>query len=169
MDPYYLTYKAESLGHHSEVILSGRRINDGMGKYIAQKSVKEMVLGGHHIAHSTVTILGLTFKENTPDIRNSKIVDIIRELESYGIDVQVHDPMVMKDEAEKEYNLKLKNISELKPAHALILGVSHKDFKDYTVDKIQELLVQDNPVVIGVRTHIKKKELDNVGLRSWYL
>jgi len=170
VDPYYLTHKAASLGYEPEVILSGRKINDGMGKHVAQKLVKEMIKNGHDVSKSTVTFLGLTFKENTPDIRNSKIVDIIRELESYGITIQVNDPLAMKDDAINEYNIELKDLDQLNKANAVILGVSHKQYEelnsDYIIDK---LLVESNPVVFGIRSHIEKTDFLNKNINCWYL
>ena len=169
VDPYYLTHKAESMGYHPEVILSGRRINDNMGKHIAEKTIKEMILAGHDVSKSSITLLGLTFKENTPDIRNSKIVDIIKELESYGVDVQVHDPLANKKEAEEKYGIILKELSELKPSEAIILGVAHRSYNNLTISSLKEFLVHNNPVIINIRSHFKKDQFDLAKTRNWSL
>ena len=118
VDPYYLTHKAEKIGYIPQVILAGRRINDSVGKYVAQKAVKEMIQAGHYIRGCYVTVLGLTFKEDCPDLRNSKVIDIIRELQEYGINVQVHDPLADTDEAAHEYGVSLTPLEELQPAAA---------------------------------------------------
>lgn len=128
VDPYYLTHKAEMLGYHPQVILAGRRINDGMGKFIAEKSVKLMIQTGSSIKGAKVNVLGLTFKENCPDLRNSKVPDIVRELQSYGIEVAVHDPLADPIEAMHEYGIALKKWTELPPAEAVILAVAHRDY-----------------------------------------
>jgi len=120
VDPYYLTHKAEKIGYIPQVILAGRRINDGMGKFIAQRTVKEMIHAGHNILGSRVTVLGLTFKEDCPDLRNSKVIDIIRELEDYGVDVQVCDPCADADEAAHEYGVRLCSVEGLEPAAAVL-------------------------------------------------
>jgi UDP-N-acetyl-D-glucosamine/UDP-N-acetyl-D-galactosamine dehydrogenase len=126
VDPYYLTHRAERAGYHPEVILAGRRINDGVGSYIARECVRLLLRSGS--ADATVTVLGLTFKENVPDIRNSKVVDIVRELKSFGIKVQVHDPLASSDEAADEYGIELLSADELCPADAVVLAVAHEAF-----------------------------------------
>ncbi|MBI4745818.1 MAG: nucleotide sugar dehydrogenase, partial [Deltaproteobacteria bacterium] len=122
VDPYYLTHKAEKIGYIPQVILAGRRINDGMGKFIAQRTVKEMIRAGHGIHGCTMTVLGLTFKEDCPDLRNSKVIDIIRELQDYGINVQVHDPLADCAEAKHEYGITLVPMENLKPASAVVMA-----------------------------------------------
>lgn len=128
VDPYYLTYKAESLGYYPQVILAGRRINDGMGAYVAQSLVKQMIKCGLQIQGSIVTVLGITFKEDVPDLRNSKVIDIISELQEYGINVQVTDSEANAEEAMHEYGVKLIKETDLKPADAVILAVPHKAY-----------------------------------------
>jgi UDP-N-acetyl-D-galactosamine dehydrogenase len=134
VDPYYLTYKAERLGYHPQVILAGRRINDGMGKYIAEQTVKNMIQSGFPVKGSHVIVLGLTFKENCPDLRNSKVIDVIRELESYGVTVHVHDPVAEADEAMHEYGVRLVPWEHLPRANAIVAAVSHAQFKGRTPD-----------------------------------
>ncbi len=168
VDPYYLTHKAEKIGYIPQVILAGRRINDGMGKYIAQRTVKEMIHAGHYIAGSTVTVLGLTFKENCPDLRNSKVIDIIRELKEYGIKVQVHDPLADTDEASREYGVSLSALEELQPAAALISAVAHESYRHWSLDKLSPLLA-DKPVLIDVKGIFDHCVLQDSGIRVWRL
>ena len=136
VDPYYLTHKAEGLGYRPEVILSGRRINDNMGMYIASRVIKLMAQHEHPIKGGSILVLGLTFKENCPDIRNSKVVDVIRELESYGTDVDIYDPHADPEEVAQEYDLSLIGSLE-KPYHAIVLAVSHEEFKNLPWEKIR--------------------------------
>lgn len=152
VDPYYLTYKAESIGYHPQVILAGRRINDGMGKFIATSLVKQMILKGISIQGSCVTILGMTFKENVPDLRNSKVIDIIRELREFGVEVQVTDPLADAKEAHEEYGLDLLEINELLPADAVILAVSHRSFIDMGWEGITALLKNQQGIVADVKS-----------------
>lgn len=140
VDPYYLTTKAEELGYHPQVILAGRRINDGMGIYIAQRVIKLLVNAGVAVKGAKVSILGLTFKENVPDIRNSRVPDIVKELREFGIDPKVHDPFAVKEESQHEYGIKLASWDELKNADAVILAVSHKQFKEKGAKEILGLL-----------------------------
>ncbi len=128
VDPYYLTYKAEALGHHPQVILAGRRINDGMGKFIAEICIKKMIRKGYVIARARVGILGLTFKENVPDLRNTRVIDVIRELRDYGVEVLVHDPQANATEAQKEYGLDLIEWDAFHELDAVILAVPHKEY-----------------------------------------
>lgn len=169
VDPYYLTHKAEKIGYIPQVILAGRRINDGMGKYIAQHAIKEMIHAGHFISGSTVTVLGLTFKENCPDLRNSKVVDIIRELEEYGIIVQVHDPLADPDEAIREYGISLVKLANLKPAAAVISAVAHDAYLHWSIPELLLLLVVDHPVLIDVKGTFDPTALHDAGIRVWRL
>src|SRR3954463_1865804 len=128
VDPYYLTHKAELTGYHPEVILAGRRINDGMGAHIARKTVQQLILAGRNIRGARVNVLGLTFKEDCADIRNSRVIDVIRELREFGIDVHVHDPAADAEAVLHEYDLRLRSWEELPAADALVLAVAHKRF-----------------------------------------
>lgn len=136
VDPYYLTHKAEMLGYHPQVILAGRRINDGMGKFIAEKTVKLMIRAGISIKGAKVNVLGLTFKENCLDLRNSKVPDIIRELESYGIEVRVHDPLADPNGAREEYGIELQGWEDLPAADALVIAVAHDAFSSAGAGRI---------------------------------
>lgn len=168
VDPYYLTHKAETVGYIPQVILSGRRINDSMGKFIAQRTVKEMINAGHAILHCTITILGLTFKENCPDLRNSKVIDIIRELEEYGVNLQVCDPEADPAEASHEYGITLTPLERLKPAAAVVLAVAHKTFAELKPTDILKLM-KDNPVLVDVKSLYEQAAMKNAGIRVWRL
>lgn len=168
VDPYYLTHKAEQLGYSPQVILAGRKINDGMAKFIALRTIKEMIHAGHNIRGSTVTILGLTFKEDCPDLRNSKVADIISELKDFGVNVQIHDPMASSQEAQHEYGVELIKFENLKPADAVIVAVAHRSYKDLSLPGLKKLL-QTNPVLIDVKGIFDPRTLTEAGIRTWAL
>jgi UDP-N-acetyl-D-glucosamine/UDP-N-acetyl-D-galactosamine dehydrogenase len=154
VDPYYLTYKAESLGYHPQVILAGRRINDNMGVHIANNVIKLMARNNLPINGGKVLVLGITFKENCPDIRNSKVVDVIRELQTFGTDVHVYDPHAETEEVQHEYGLSLVDLSQNK-YHAVVLAVSHNEFS--TLDIRQ--LTEPNGIVYDVKGFLKKSDV----------
>jgi UDP-N-acetyl-D-galactosamine dehydrogenase len=168
VDPYYLTHKAEKVGYIPQVILAGRRINDGMGKFIAQRTVKEMIHAGHGILHSTVTVLGLTFKEDCPDLRNSKVIDIINELRDYGVQVQVHDSLADPAEAQHEYSVKLLSLAELKPAAAVVVAVAHREYRSFTMAQLKALM-GENPLLVDVKGMYDQKSVAAAGIRLWRL
>jgi UDP-N-acetyl-D-galactosamine dehydrogenase len=168
VDPYYLTHKAEKIGYIPQVILAGRRINDGMGKFVAQRAIREMIHAGHNILGSTVTVLGLTFKENCPDLRNSKVIDIITELRDYGINVQVCDPQAEAEEAVHEYGVTLTPMADLKPAAAIVAAVAHQQFLTWSPEDICRLMV-DNPVLIDVKGMYEQQAMVAAGVRVWRL
>ncbi|MEE8320683.1 MAG: nucleotide sugar dehydrogenase [Gammaproteobacteria bacterium] len=151
IDPYYLTHKAEMTGYHPQVILAGRNINDGMGKYIAAQIVKALIHIGNGVKGSRATIFGLTFKENVPDLRNTRIVDIVRELESYGVIVQVHDPLADNREALSEYGIELTEYDMLEPADAAILAVPHGQYVENGWSFIQQKLNNGETLVYDVK------------------
>jgi len=168
VDPYYLTHKAEKIGYIPQVILAGRRINDGMGTFVAQRAIREMIRAGHNILGSTVTVLGLTFKENCPDLRNSKVIDIINELGEYGIQVQVCDPLADPDEAIHEYGVRLTPIGDLKPAAAVIAAVAHRQFLEWPPEVLCRHM-GDNPVLIDVKGLFDQQAMKAAGVRVWRL
>jgi UDP-N-acetyl-D-galactosamine dehydrogenase len=168
VDPYYLTHKAEKVGYIPQVILAGRRINDSMGKFIARQTIKEMIRAGHNIVGCRVTMLGLTFKEDCPDVRNTRVVDIIGELEEYGIEVQVCDPQADAAEARHEYGVTLTPLKALKPAVAVVVAVAHAEFRALTVNDICHL-TYGNPVLMDVKGIYDREELRNSGVRVWRL
>jgi UDP-N-acetyl-D-galactosamine dehydrogenase len=171
VDPYYLTYKAQSFGYHPEVILAGRRINDGMGKYIAEKTVKKLIEAGCSVKGSRVLILGWTFKEDVPDVRNTRVIDIYKELIAYSVEVRAFDPNANTGEVFHEYGVSLiQDVRSEGPYHAVILAVKHQVFRDkYTVDVLRELGVGRSPVVIDVKGFFTEAILADSGLDWWQL
>lgn len=139
IDPYYFTYEAEKLGYHSQIILSGRKVNDGMGEFIANATIKQMILAGLSPIKAKVVILGLTFKENCPDIRNSKVYDIILKLREYGIEPQVVDPWADKTESKKEYNVELYNLEDITDVDCIIVAVAHQKFREMELASLDAL------------------------------
>ena len=168
VDPYYLTYKAETLGYHPQVILSGRKINDGMGKYVAEQTVKRMILRGFSINKENIIVLGLTFKENVPDTRNSRVVDVVRELESFGAKVFVHDPVACPKEAEHEYGIRLVDWEALPQAAAVVAAVAHDEFKNRPIDAILAKLAP-NGVYVDVKNQADAGALRARGIDVWRL
>ncbi|OVE81896.1 GDP-mannose dehydrogenase [bacterium K02(2017)] len=168
VDPYYLTHKAEKLGYHPQVILAGRRINDNMGRYIANQTVKAMVHAGHQVFGSTVTVMGLTFKEDCPDIRNSKVVDIINELKEFGIKVQVHDPCADVEEAKNVYDVDLVSFDKLKTSASIIVAVSHQEYKDLPMRDLKSMS-KENSVFMDIKGIFPKSELKRQGFQVWRL
>jgi len=167
VDPYYLTHKAEKIGYIPQVILAGRRINDGVGRFIAQRTIREMIHAGHNVLGATVTVLGLTFKEDCPDIRNSKVIDIIRELQDYGVDVQVHDPLADAVEVRHEYGLDMVPFDQLRPASAVVVAVAHKQFREMGVEAYKGLMT--GSVLIDVKGIFTAEEAKRHGIRFWRL
>jgi UDP-N-acetyl-D-galactosamine dehydrogenase len=168
VDPYYLTYKAEMLGYHTEVILAGRRINDGMGKFIAEQTVKQMIAAGSYVKGAKVNILGLTFKENCPDLRNSKVADIVRELQSYNIEVFVHDPQADPDEAMREYEVRLLPWEDLPRADAIVVAVAHREFLGLEVEDFTKKLIKGG-AFIDVKAMFDAAQLKAAGIGVWRL
>lgn len=156
VDPYYLTYKAQSVGHYPEVILAGRRINDSIGRYIARALVKKMIKLNLPVQGAKVTVLGLTFKENVPDLRNSKVIDVIRELQEFGVEVQVADPHADVDEAFAEYQLALTPYEKLPPADAVVLAVSHMEYVNEGWAQFDRLLKHGKGIVMDIKSVLDK-------------
>ena len=168
VDPYYLTHKADMIGYHPQVILAGRRINDGMGKFIAEQTIKHMIAAGSYIKGAKVNVLGLTFKENCGDLRNSKVIDIIRELESYGVQVFVTDPQAAADEALHEYGVTLTPFADLPRADAIVAAVAHREYEALTVDDFAHKVVE-GAAFIDVKAAFDAAALTRRGLRVWRL
>jgi UDP-N-acetyl-D-galactosamine dehydrogenase len=168
VDPYYLTYKAETVGYHPQVILSGRKINDGMGKYIAEQTIKRMILRGFAVNKESIIVLGLTFKENVPDTRNSRVIDVIRELQSFGANVFVHDPVADAKEAEHEYGIRLSTWEELPRAAAMVAAVAHNEFRSRPMERVLEKLMP-NGVYVDVKNQADAGALRARGLDVWRL
>ncbi len=168
VDPYYLTYKAEMLGYHPQVILAGRRINDGMGKFIAEQTVKQLIQTGSQIKGAKVNVLGITFKENVPDLRNSKAWDLITELRAYGVEVCVHDPVADADEAQREYGIELIAWDSLPKADAVVVAVAHQAFLSRPHSAYVSQL-KDGGCFIDVRSQFDCAELRAAGVAVWRL
>lgn len=168
VDPYYLTHKAKMLGYHPEVILAGRRINDGMGKYIAEQTIKQMIAADSRIKGAKVNVLGLTFKENCSDLRNSKVADVINELKAYGVEVFVHDPYGDPAEALHEYGVQLLPWDALPQADAIVAAVSHKQFIGLTVEDFQQKLTKGG-CFVDVKACFDVTALEDVGINVWRL
>ena len=169
VDPYYLTYKAEMLGYHSQIILSGRRINDDMGKYVAENLVKNLIKSGKSVKGAKVAILGFTFKENCPDTRNSKIFDIVKELREYSIEPVVADPVADSEEAEKLYGIKFTDISEIKDMDGVILAVAHEEFSRFTTKDMDGFCGGEHKVLLDIKGILSRKEYEEAGYCYWRL
>ena len=168
VDPYYLTHKADMLGYHPQVIIAGRRINDGMGKFIAEQTVKQMIACGSYVKGAKVNVLGLTFKENCADLRNSKVMDIIRELQSYSIEVFVHEPEASAAEALHEYGVRLLPWEELPRADAIVAAVAHRRFLDLEIEDLTKKIVKGG-AFIDVKAMHDASALRAAGIRVWRL
>ncbi len=168
VDPYYLTHKADMLGYHPQVILAGRRINDGMGKFIAEQTIKNMIAAGSYVKGARVNVLGLTFKEDCADLRNSKVADVINELRTYGVDVFVHDPYADPEEAMHEYGVRLFGWDELPRADAIVAAVCHQQFTEIGVEDFQKKLIKGG-CFIDVKACFDEEGLRAAGLKVWRL
>ena len=172
VDPYYFTYEAEKLGYHSQIILNGRIVNDGMGRFVADAAIKQMIAAGKAPKKSKVAILGLTFKENCPDVRNSKVYDIIRYLNEYGIEPIVVDPWVDEQEALCEYGVSLTKLEDIRDVDCIIIAVAHREFRMISLEKLNSMFagVEDSEkVLIDVKGIYNIADLDKSGLRYWRL
>lgn len=172
VDPYYFIYEAEKLGYHSQIILSGRKINDGMGEFVANAIIKELVLANKVVKQAKVVILGITFKENCPDTRNSKVADIIKTLNEYGIEPIVVDPQADKEDAKQEYDVDLVEIDNVKDADCLVFAVAHDEFKNMSWDQINGLFREmDNSekVIVDVKSILDKATIGKHGYSYWSL
>ena len=168
VDPYYLTYKAEAVGHHPQVILAGRQTNDTMGKFVAEQTVKRLVQHGHRVSGAKVAVLGLTFKENCPDLRNSKVVDIIDELREYCCDVIVHDPLADPSEAQAEYGITLCDWQDLRSCQAVILAVPHTRYLQASVSDFGAMM-DEGATLIDIKCVLDRAELQAANLNVWRL
>ncbi|MGE7905347.1 nucleotide sugar dehydrogenase [Peribacillus sp. NPDC094092] len=169
VDPYYLTYKAEEMGYHSQIVLSGRKINDDMGKYVAENTVKNLIKADKQIKGAKVAIFGITFKENCPDVRNTKVIDIKLELEEYGIDVKVVDPLADKEDLWHEYRINPCDINEIKEMDALIFAVPHEEFKSLNIKDIRKMYWNHKPVLVDVKGMFNRKEVESENFLYWRL
>ena len=169
VDPYYLTYKAASIGYHPEVILSGRRINDNMGKYIAEKTIKMLIHGRKQVRNARVAILGVSFKENVPDIRNTRVADIINELKEYGVKVLVHDPMALPEEVRRYCGVDLVALKDIHDVDAIVVAVAHRAYSDMGLKKIIGLSRKDCPIMIDIKAMFDPEQARSLGIDYWRL
>lgn len=169
VDPYYLTYKAEMLGYHSQIILSGRRINDDMGKYCAENCVKNLIAADKSVKNAKVAILGFTFKENCPDTRNTKIIDIVKELREYGIDPVIADPTADAEEAKKLYGVEFVDMSTIKDMDAVILAVAHSEFASFSMKEMDGFFGTGKKVLLDLKGILNRKEYEAAGYSYWRL
>ncbi|ETR71976.1 MAG: UDP-N-acetyl-D-galactosamine dehydrogenase [Candidatus Magnetoglobus multicellularis str. Araruama] len=169
VDPYYLTFKAESLGYHPDMILAGRRINDGMGKYIAERTVKMIIATGKPVMGAKVAVLGLTFKEDVPDLRNTKVIDIINELKEYGLHVHVHDPYAEPSEAFTYLNLSLTKLDDITGVNAVIIAVKHRHYFEMGLERISQMCISDYPLIVDVKNAFAPNLAQKLGIMYWCL
>ena len=169
VDPYYLTYKAEMLGYHSQVILSGRRINDDMGKYVAENVVKKLIKADIPVKNAKVAILGFTFKEDCPDTRNTKVIDIVNELGEYGIKPLVCDPTADKAEALRLYRVEFTDYDKISDMDAVVIAVAHKEFKDKSISDFEKLFGENKKILIDIKGILDRDEAIANGCEYWRL
>ena len=169
VDPYYLTYKAEQIGYHSQIILAGRKINDDMGKYVAENTLKQLIKANRQIKGCKVLVMGITFKENCPDIRNSKVIDIINELKEYGIKINVVDPLAEKREVQREYGIKLRKLEDVTDIDVIIFAVPHERFKNISLKDLKKIYKDDKLVLIDIKGVFNKKEAESLNYLYWRL
>ncbi len=169
VDPYYLTYKAEQVGYHSQVILAGRRINDDMGKYVAENVVKSLIKADKSVKNARVAILGFTFKENCPDTRNSKIFDIVKELREYGIEPIIADPTADADEAKRLYGVEFTDIDTIRQMDAVVLAVAHDKFSTFTQSDVDKFFGDGQKILVDIKGLLDRKEYENAGYIYWRL
>ena len=172
VDPYYLTYKAERMGYHSQIILAGRRINDDMGKYVAEQLVKRLISEEIPVRSAKVGILGFTFKENCPDIRNTKVIDIVNELKEYGVQPFIADPLADIHEAEQLYQINLCQMEEIADCDAIVFAVAHKEFAELSVEQIGKLFspsAKKRKVLFDIKGVLDKNDLEKAGYSYWRL
>jgi UDP-N-acetyl-D-glucosamine/UDP-N-acetyl-D-galactosamine dehydrogenase len=169
VDPYYLTFKAESLGYHPEMILAGRRINDTMGKFVVERTIKMLITQGKKVQDARIAVLGITFKENVPDLRNTKVVDIINELSDYGIDVRIHDPLADAQEAKNYYGITLSDLDEIKDMDAVIIAVNHTLYQEMGLERLADMCLDGAPLVIDIKGLFDPSEAARHNIAYWRL
>ncbi|MFW7346621.1 MAG: nucleotide sugar dehydrogenase [Pigmentiphaga sp.] len=169
VDPYYLTHKAEAVGYNPQVILAGRRINDNMARYVARNTIKLMLQNGMDVPRSKVGILGVTFKENCPDIRNSKVIDMIREFKSWGAPVTIADPWANSEEVNHEYGISLSPLTQVQQVDALVIAVGHNEFRETTLDSLRKLCRGQRPILVDVKSLYNKKSAEEMGFTVFRL
>jgi UDP-N-acetyl-D-galactosamine dehydrogenase len=169
VDPYYLTYKAEMLGYHSQIILAGRRINDDMGKYVAENCVKCLIAAGKNVRGARVAILGFTFKENCPDTRNTRVIDIVHELQEYGITPVVADPAADAAEAKRLYGIEFVDSDDIRNMDAVILAVAHDAFKSLTPADLNKFFAPGRNVLLDIKGIFRRRDFEEAEYLYWRL
>ncbi|UPK49063.1 nucleotide sugar dehydrogenase [Bacillus sp. H8-1] len=169
VDPYYFIYKAEQLGYRSQIIASGRKINDDMGKFVGQSVVKKLINADKKVKGANIAVLGLAFKEDCPDVRNSKVIDIVNYLNEFDVNIQVVDPVVDSEEAYREYGIELYSLKSIRDLDAIVLAVGHKEFKQLNLDELSQYYVDDNKIFIDVKSIRSKQEATEKGFSYWSL
>ena len=169
VDPYYLTYKAEMMGYHSRIILAGRRINDDMGKYVAENCVKKLIAAGRNVKGANVAILGFTFKENCPDTRNTRVIDIVNELREYGISPVVADPAADASEAKRLYGIEFAAQDGVRNMDAVILAVAHDEFKSFTPAEMEKFFAPGVKVLLDIKGILNRRDFEDAGYAYWRL
>ena len=169
VDPYYLTHKAETLGYHSQIILAGRRINDDMGKYVAENCVKKLISADKSVKGAKVAILGFTFKENCPDTRNTKVIDVVRELQEYGVEPIVADPTADAEEARRLYGIEFVEMSAVRGMDAVILAVAHSEFSGFSRSEIDRFFAPGKKVLLDIKGLLNRNEYEQAGYAYWRL
>lgn len=172
VDPYYLTYKAEQLGYHSQIILSGRRINDDMGKYVVENLIKNLIKADVPVKDAKVAILGFTFKENCPDTRNTRVIDIVNELKEYGLTPMIADPEADAEEAKHEYGIDFDSIEDIKEMDAIVMAVGHDQFLKFTQEDFKKMFKEgsnESKVLLDIKGILDRKEYEAVGYKYWRL
>lgn len=171
VDPYYLTYKAEQLGYHSQIILSGRRINDNMGKYVVENLIKNLIKADVPVKDAKVAILGFTFKENCPDTRNTKVIDIVNELKEYGLSPMIADPEADAEVAKHEYGIVFDTVEDIKDMDAVVLAVGHDQFLNFTQDDFNKMYKEGikSRVLLDIKGILNRKEFETAGYKYWRL
>ncbi len=169
VDPYYLTYKAESIGYHPEVILAGRRINDSMGKYVAERAIKMLIAADVQVKKSRVAVLGLSFKEDVPDLRNTRVVDIINELKDYGVTILAHDPLAIPEEARDHCGVELVALKSIKDVDAVILAVAHREYLDLGLENISALCRKNRPILLDIKSVFDPRQAELQSVTYWRL
>ncbi|MDG1164046.1 MAG: nucleotide sugar dehydrogenase, partial [Porticoccaceae bacterium] len=169
VDPYYLTHKAEMVGYNPQVILAGRRINDNMSRYIGKCVIKKMVQNGIDLSRAKIAVLGITFKENCPDIRNSKVVDLVQELESWGVNIVIADPWADPKEVKAQYGFDLVNFSQLQDMDSVVVAVGHNEYRCLSASDLKQLVSAKNPVLADVKGLYERESLDKMGFTVFRL
>ncbi len=169
VDPYYLTFKAQAIGYHPEMILAGRRINDAMGAYVAQNLVKHLIREGRRVRGARVAVLGLTFKEDVPDLRNTRVVDIVRELADYGVEVLVHDPLADPEEALRYYGIELRSIEAIEEVEGVLVAVLHREYRAMGLERIAAMCADGRPLVFDLKGAFEPEDAGSRGIVYWRL